>query len=505
MNIVSQIFGANRLSQPASTIALKWRTGTWTYAQLRNAIQQASVTLSRLEIKPSQRVVLQCSDTPNFVAFYFAVLNIGAVAIAVSTRLNSSDLEFVIKDSNAVCLVFDSNSAALCKQVIERNKAGLIGVHLDDFQFDQELNQELETIGRSAQHEALWVYSSGSTSKPKGIVHTHKDFSNCCDFHLNNLNLKLGDTIFCTSKLSFAYALANALLVPLKSGVTVYLHPNWVTLESVQNILQQENLKVLFSVPSIYRGILDRLNRSVEFNFSKIKYFVSAGEHLPSAIQKEWKQRTNRTVINVYGCSETLFLAFAGNHSDTPENSVGRPLSGVIPRLVNGSEVLSEDSEEKAVLHLQHPNLFTYYANREVDTKERLVNKNFITGDLYRKDAQGYWYHMGREDELIKVAGQWVYLRDIEKSGLKSGVAFDVAVVSTNDDSGMVRPALFFIPTSGFKAEDALLDMTEHIRQTVPRLKRPSWIRVLEDFPRTHNGKISRHELQSMVKGSARD
>ena len=505
MNIVSQIFNAERISQLSSIIALQWSTGSWTYSELRNSIQQASDVLQSRGIKPNDHVVLQCSDTPNFVAFYFAVLNIGAVAIAVSSRLNGEELEFVINDSNSFCLVYDSTTEKSCKRILNQNDSGLIGIHVEGFSLNQEFRQDLQTVSRSNVDEALWVYSSGSTSRPKAIVHTHQDFAICCEFHSNTLKLQVGEKIFCTSKSSFAYTLANALLVPLRLGATIHLHPDWMTADAVLKILNKEKPKVLFSVPSLYRGLLERMETSEKNEFSSTEFFVSAGEHLPADIRREWKKRTGKSVINAYGCSETLFLAFAGDHLNTPDNSVGRPLFGVEPMLVNGNEILPIDSGEKAVLHVNHPYLFSCYANREKDTAERLVDQYFVTGDLYRRDAQGWWYHMGREDELIKVSGQWVYLRDIEKSGLRSDVAFDVSVVSTKDDAGMVRPAMFFVPIGGIKAQAALSEMKNHIQRELPKIKRPSWIRVLDAFPRTANGKISRYELQQMVQGTKRD
>ena len=505
MNIVTQIFNSERLSEIGSYTAIKWQSGSWTYLELFEWIQFASSVLKDHGLKAGERVVFQCSDTAILVSFYLAALHIGAVAVAVSTRLNIDELKYVLEDSDARVLIYDSRAEKTCRELLEDQNCNLVPILLDNYSVRSVSFQLSETASRSAQDEALWVYSSGSTSKPKGIVHTHRDFTNCCDFHANTLETVPGNLLFCTSRISFAYALANGLLVPLRLGATVYLHPEWVKLDDVRSIVAREKPKAVFSVPSIFRGLLDEFDSGSAQLFSEPQHYISAGEHLPAEIQDEWKRRTGRTIINAYGCSETLFLAFAGEPSETPPSSVGKPLYGVKTRLVNGKNVLADDSMEKAILYISHPYMFTHYANRDQDTAEKLVSNYFITGDLYRRDSKGNWYHMGREDELIKVSGQWVYLREIEKAAMQSDVAFDVVVVGAADEIGMLRPALFFVPVSDVEIDDAAIQMKQHVEQNLPRVKYPSWIRVLEEFPRTANGKISRNELQVLVEGSIRD
>ena len=503
MNIVEQIFSVDRLNKVGGVVALKWAAGSTTYQELADKIQAASLELKRHGVFMGERVVFQCADTADFVAWYFAVLNIGAVSIAVSTRLGGEDLFHVIQDSEANALIFDSTTAETCQTI--SGDSGLIRINLNQVSLDERISEELKTVKREPDHEALWVYSSGSTSRPKGIVHTHRCICDCCGFHTDTLNITFGDLLFCTSRISFAYALANGLLAPLQLGATVYLHPDWITPSELRSIIHVERPRFLFAVPSIYRGILDLTDTGDDDEFASVEFYVSAGEYLPAELQSRWEEFCGRTIINVYGCSETLFLALTGSANNTPPDSVGNPLTGVVPYLVDPVESVSVPQGEEGVLHIEHPFMFTNYANRPKDTEYRLRGARFNTGDLYRQDASGNWYHLGREDDLLKVAGQWVYLREIETVGQNSQLAIDVAVIGARDDVGSIRPALFFVPSCDSSYDEAVSLMRKHIERNLPMFKRPKWIRAIDDFPKTANGKISRSALQRMVEGQSRD
>ncbi len=505
MNLVEQIFGIERLAEIRDVVALQWETGSCTYQQLAQRIQNASIHLKRRGVRTSQRVVFQCEDTVDFVSCYFAVINIGAVAIAVSTRLDEKELEFVIRDSAASLLVSDSLDLNSSQSGILDGQKHPDSIELDDLCAVHDKPQELQTVARNDKQEALWVYSSGSTSRPKGIVHTHGDILAGSAFHRHNLKVKQADLIFCSSKISFAYALANGLLAPLRLGATVYLHPEWITLDAIRLIVANQRPRIVFSVPSIYRNLLEHKRDSDAELFAIPSIYVSAGEHLPGEVRTRWQTLFSRDIINVYGCSETLFLALASNPYTTPLNCVGSLLPGVEGALTKGHGAKVDEPDHRGVLLLRHPFMFSHYANRVQDTSDRLREGCFDTGDLFHQDKQGNWYHLGRDDELLKVSGQWVYLRDIENVARDLEFALDAVVLSAKDADGLNRPGLFFIPVDEISPEDAISMMRRHIEQKLPMVKRPSWVRAVKCFPRTANGKISRSELRQIVEGCPRD
>ncbi len=505
MNIVEQLFGKDRLSEIGPVPALKWADGCWTYQRLAAEIESAGAEFIKRGVEAGQRVVFQCADTAEFVAWYFGSLRIGAIGIAVSTRLDGRELAYVIDDSEARAIVYDASAVGARRLDFDGEEAQLIHINLDDAHSDCDASQHLATVVRSVDDEAFWVYSSGSTGRSKGIVHSHNSIRDGCGFHSNILRMSSGDLLFCTSKLSFAYALANGLLAPLQLGATIYLHPDWVTPEAFRHIIRTERPRVVMAVPSIYRNLLNRIEEDDAELLSIPEDYVSAGEHLPAELRIRWEAICERTIINGYGCSETLFLALAGDSQNTPPNSVGKPLPRVEIELLDASGAATIAPGEQGLLHLSHPFMFLRYANRSRVNMRQYANGRFNTGDLFRRGQCGNWYHLGRTDERIKVAGQWVDLREIEKVSRQSSVAADVAVVGAKDDVGLTRAALFFIPDIDDSFDQAVAMMRKQVERNLPNFKCPSWIRAIDEFPKTANGKLSRSELQQLVEGQGCD
>lgn len=508
MNIVAQIFSHDRLEQFRDLTALQWEEGSWNYAKLYSEICRASEQWRALGVKTGDRVVFCCADSPEFVAAYFGVLKIGAVATAISTRYKAIDIEYVLDDSNATALVCDASTGAVADTALAGrvNPCALHSVQEILAPIRPVFSRGPEpTVERTAEDEALWVYSSGTTSRPKGIVHSHRDIEQCSHFHSRRLGLLPGEEIFCTSRLSFAYTLANALFVPLYLGASIYLHADWITPAKLFSILQNRRIKALFTVPSLYRNVLAEIENSGRPARFNVRHYVSAGEHLPAELQSGWEAATGRNIINVYGCSETLFLCFIGAMDEFPPESVGTLMPGVDARLIRETEVLEPGSEKEGVLHIQHPGIFLHYANLPEMTSKRLNDGLFDTGDLFRRDQNSYWYYLGREDDLLKASGQWVNLREIEEMATTSDLVTEVAVVGASDVNGSVRPALFFVPSGGGHHVDAVQAMRDFLDGRLQKVQMPKWVRAIEQLPRTPNGKICRHELRAMVAGTARD
>jgi benzoate-CoA ligase len=347
---------------------------------------------------------------------------------------------------------------------------------------------------------AFWLFSSGTTGRPKGIVHTHRGILPAGQAQREVMGLGPQDRIFATSKLFFAYALENGLLGPLSLGATAILHPEWPDLEQVEALVARHRVTALFSVPTFYRRLL-ALPAARLAPFREVRHFVSAGERLPQTVFDGWAAAVGREILSIYGMSETFCVIMMTPPGSAAALRSGRPLRGVQARLVadgaaaDGAEVAPG---EAGVLWVRHPALSTGYANRPDATREQFRDGWFCTRDLFVRDAQGNYSHQGRSDELMKVAGQWVQPGELEEAVNGLPAVAEAACVAVADAEGFERLALF-VAARGADAQSVVAAAAQACEQKLPRHKRPKWIVPVPELPRTATGKVQRFKLRELL------
>jgi benzoate-CoA ligase family protein len=344
---------------------------------------------------------------------------------------------------------------------------------------------------------AFWLYTSGTTGFPKAAVHSHRDLLACRYYGEDVLGVNASDRVFATSKLFFAYALGNALLIPLFFGAQTYLHPEWANPELVDEVLEQYAPTIFFSVPTFYARML-RANLDPE-RFRSVRYAVSAGERLPVEIYRAWRQRFGIEILDGMGATETIFLVLANRPGMSREGSSGMPVPGSEVRLLNqaGEEA---GTGEQGVLQVKTPSASSRYWNRVEQSRRTFIGEWFRTGDVYSRDADGYFYHAGREDDLFKVAGMWVSPADVETALQAHPNVSDVGVVGTDEPGGLVKPFAFVVPTDPTADPQALVASVEQLAaQRLAPHQRPRKIFVLNELPRTETGKVQRFKLREQA------
>lgn len=488
----------------AAETALVTDGETWSYRQLAASVNRFGNALRALGAAPDARVLFAARDTPNLVAALLGAMKVGAVAVVASTRASVDDLAQIVSQSQPSLIVCDPPFLDTCRQgagragspVVLLCSAGSAAVQSSLSARAATCSDRLLATPRGPGDEAFWVCSSGSTGTPKGVVHTHRVLHRACTaFHQDTLGLRRGDRVFCTSKLSFAYTLGNALLAPLQLGLAVVLEADWATPERTLEIIDRHAPRAVFSTPSLYRAML---NCAASARLAHVAHFVSAGEHLPEAVSGAWRQLTGRGIANCYGCSETVFLALASEPGESTAGSVGKPLPGVDVRI----EPLPDDSSgsHRGMLHLQHPFLAIRYGSEATPGGGRLRDGWLATGDVFEIDDSGCWHHRGRTDDLVKIAGQWVYVCELEEIAVVQRGVAEAAAVTARDADGMIRLGLFVVPDHGEDAAALLAAAEQQLAERLPRYKRPRWLRAVASLPRTTTGKIQRARLRQWIE-----
>src|SRR5439155_919245 len=252
---------------------------------------------------------------------------------------------------------------------------------------------------------AFWLYTSGTTGGPKAAIHRHRDLLACRHYGIDVLGATEEDRTFATSKLFFAYALGNALLVPLFVGARTFLDPRWAEPDAVARTVTAFRPTLFFSVPTFYARML-RAELPPD-TFRSVRACVSAGERLPVDVYESWRERFGVEILDGLGATETIFMVLSNRPGRIRPGSAGTPVPGTEARLLDAAGREVADGVE-GVLHVRTPSLSPSYWRRHAESRRAFVGDWFRTGDVCVRDADGSFHHLGREDDLFKVAGLWV-------------------------------------------------------------------------------------------------
>jgi benzoate-CoA ligase family protein len=498
MNAADHLLGEAALARHGSRTALLYGEQALTYAGLAAEVGRATNALRAHGVRPGDRVLLLLRDTPEFAAAWLGAVRAGAVAVGLNSKLNQDEYRYVVADSGARLVIAEEVLipvlGPLAEELLHEQRLAAAATWREQL---KRAAPEAPSHPAQLQDPAFWLYSSGTTGKPKGIVHAHKDVLAAGQVQREVLGLGPGDKVFNTSKLFFAYALENGLLGPLALGATAILHPDWADVDQVERIVARHRPAAMFSVPTLYRRLL-ALPEERLAPFRDVRHYVSAGERLPAPVLEGWQKATGREILSAYGMSETFCVAMATPPGAAGAQRSGKPLSGVQVRLV-ADDGRESGTGEPGVLWIRHPALSSGYANRPEATREQFRGGWFCTKDVFVRDAQGYFAHQGRSDELVKVAGQWVQPGDLEEAVLGLPSIAEAACVPIADADGFERLALFVAPR-GTDAQAAVAAATAACEARLPRHKRPKWILPVSELPRTATGKVQRFRLRELLE-----
>jgi benzoate-CoA ligase len=436
-----------------------------------------------LGAKPGERVLFVLRDTPEFAAAWLGAVHAGAVAIALNSKLSEADYRHILADSGA--------RLALVDEAFPGAHAVFGPVNIGLRSWRDRVARAAPVAAFDAQPEApaLWLYSSGTTGRPKGIEHAHRAALSIGEA-FRTLGLVQGDRVFTTSKFFFAYGLEHALLAPLAMGLTSILSADWPDAEAVSRIVERERPQAMFSVPTIYRRVLAE---SRPQPFRAVRYFVAGGERPSPQLVEQWRRATGGELLNLYGMSEAFCACIMTPPGTSDGVRTGKPFAITEIRLVDGNGGEAPPGEP-GVLWLRHPAQARRYANLREETAAQFRDGWFCSRDLFLRDAQGFYVHQGRSDELVKVAGQWVWPAELEETALGDPAVTEAACVPLPDGDGLQRLALFV--TGKAHAADAAARACERL----PRHKRPKWIRAVAELPRTATGKVQRYKLRELLE-----
>lgn len=476
--------------------ALLTPSGPVTYAQLRRLTDRAGHALRALGVEPEQRVALLLPDGPAWAATFFAALKLGAVAVPLNTRLGADELRTVLADCRPKAVVADL--AVLTAAGLGLDTLGSRSREFDALVADAPAAAlGPEPVGPDAM--AFWLYTSGTTGFPKAAVHCHRSLP-ACRHYLDVLGVCGADRVFATSKLFFAYALGNALLLPLFARATTFLHPGWPDPAAVAQVMRDARPTLFFSVPTVYARLL-HADLPAE-TFGSARLCVSAGERLPAELHAAWRQRFGVEILDGIGATETIFMVLSNRPGQSRPGSSGVPVPGTEARILDPQGQPVADGEE-GVLWVRTPSQAAGYWQRLDHSRRTFVGEWFRTGDVCRRETDGGYVHCGREDDFFKVAGQWVSPAAVESVLLRHPAVLDAGVVGAPEAGGLIKTCAFVVLRDPAGEPEVAAELRRFLEGGLPPHQRPREIRIVSELPRTATGKLQRYRLRELAAGGA--
>jgi len=471
--------------------ALECGAHSMSYGELRDAVARAAGAWRERGLKQGERVLVFAPDSIAWVIAYLGTIWAGGVAVGLNSRLFERELSLVLAESGARFIWCNKSSCALLEPLLANiaDPPQLV----NDEQWNSDLGAVLPApAAQSADdEEALWVYTSGTTGVPKAVRHAQRGVIASADFARDILGLGAQDRIYASSKMFFAYALGNSLCAGLRLGATVILDSEWPTAESVAAVVERHRPTVLFSVPTLYLKML-QAGVAARIAAAGVTRYGSAGEAMPAAVRRAWREATGVAPVSGYGASETIVLVF---YSDD-ETALLKPS----PRLEYRMRETGDPGAPQR-LWLRHPSIALGYWQRPEAERDSFSNGSFSPGDLFRRRDDGMLELCGRDDDMLKISGQWVSVLDVEHAllGAIAGCVEGLAAVGFDNAEGLVSIALFAVAAPGQETEAR--ERMEAGIAALPKLKRPRLVKWVSELPLSATGKLQRRKLKEQHLG----
>ncbi|MDX1520355.1 MAG: benzoate-CoA ligase family protein [Anaerolineae bacterium] len=496
----------HNLAERAEKTALYSLERMLTFQEVSDEANQVGNALKRLDVRMGETVGLLALDSPEWITSFFGTLKIGAISIGMNTLLTPAEYDYIVRDSRARVLIV--HESLLPK--IEEIRAGqpflehviVIGAgNGPNLAYSDWIAPEptrLETTPTHREDFCTLNYSSGTTGQPKGILHAHKDLPLTARLWGKNvLGLREDDRTFAAAKLFFTFGTGGNLIFPWYVGASTVVYSGSPRVAA--NILEMvERFKptILYNAPTGYAMALAMSDLTEKYDLSSLRLCVSAGEALPAPIWQQWKERTGLDIIDGIGSTEVYHIFLSNRPDDIRPGSSGKPFAGYELRIVD-EEGRPVPQGEIGNLMVNGESVALSYLHQYERSRHTFRGEWFFTGDKYSIDDDGYYWHAGRSDDMLKVGGIWVSPMEIESTLISHPAVLECAVVADTDQADLVKPKAYVVLNEDHAPSDQLAaEIIDYCRQAMAGYKRPRWVEFVEELPKTATGKIQRFKLR---------
>ena len=503
-NIVPLLVDRHVAEGHAARPAIVTPNRTITYGELSAGVARAARVLDRLSVTMEQRVALLLPDSPEFAYVFFGAMKAGLVPVPLSTLGTPDDVDYALRDSRAVALVAEAGLYArverACRGVPTLRHRLVVGdAPAGTVPFAAAHAAEPPTFEAAPTHRddmAYWLYSSGTTGRPKAVIHLHHDMLFCVEPYVRHvLGLTPEDRMLAVPRLFFSYGLTSCLYLPLWCGASTVFVAERPDPAGVLELCAELRPTVFFSVPTSFAALLRQMETTPP-DLSSLRLCVSAGEPLPAPLYERWVRRTGIELLDGLGATEVGYIYVSNRPGAVRPGASGQLLPGYRARIVDeaGRDVPPGTVGE---LWMSGESVAAGYWNQHQKTQAAFVGEWYRTGDKYLVDPDGYYFYQGRADDLLRVGANWVSPLEIESCLLEHPAVAECAVVGVRDGDGLEKPRAYVVLQSGSSAEGLEETLRAHARARLAPFKTPRWVTVVAELPKTATGKVQRYRLRA--------
>jgi benzoate-CoA ligase family protein len=503
LNIADLFLDARVREGRGDHVAIRTPTSTLTYTEVRSLAHRYGHVLAAAGVEPEHRVMIALPDGADYVAALFGALEIGAVVVMVNPGLPADEIRALLEYSRARAVVTHATSAATFRDAARGAallKAVLVAGETEMASRLQAASDRLETFPTHPDDPAIWLFSGGTTGRPKAVVQTHRSFANTTRRYGGEvIGYTERDVTMSIPKLYFGYATGSNLFFPFAAGGCSALFPEPPTAEVVFEHIRRFRPTVLINVPTMIHKMATHPSAKSQ-DLSSLRVCTSAGEALPVELHRLWMDTFGVELLDGLGTAEMWHIFIS--------NRIGAARPGTLGTVVPGFEVRVCDDDgrelpagETGWLWVRGDSRAIAYWQHMEKTASAFRGEWYVSGDLIRIDPDGYVTYCGRGDEMLKVSGKWLAPAEVESCMLEHQDVAEVAVVGVPDANGLVKPRAYVVPR---RRDDNLAEeLKAFVRERLEPYKHPREVIFVDALPRTHLGKVDRGKLRREALGGA--
>lgn len=491
-------------------IALRWKEGgqqcSMTYRELMALTNRiARVLTEDMQLAPGNRLLLRGPNNVMMAASWLAAVKAGLVTVPTMPLLRAGELKKAIDKAQIHAVLCDRRLSGEIEHCMDAGHPAYCPTLAQAVYFHDDGPDSLDTLAaaKSDQFQAcdtanddvcLIAFTSGTTGKPKGCMHFHRDVLAMCDtFSRHILNMQPGDIVCGTPPLAFTFGLGGLLCFPLRVGASAVLTEK-LTPDELLATVQDFGVTMTFTAPTFYRQMAALAGK---YDLSTLKTTVSAGEALPDATRQLWKQASGIEMTDGIGGTEMIHVYVSSAGKAVRRGAIGKVVPGYV------AQVVDENFQPVAPgivgrLAVKGPTGCRYLD----DERQRVFVQNGwnLPGDTFAMDEDGYLYYQARNDDMIISAGYNIAGPEVEGTLLLHEAVAECGVIGQPDpERGSIVKA-YVVLKPGFTGDAAMVKtLQDHVKAAIAPYKYPREIEFTDSLPRTETGKLQRFVLRAQA------